>query len=223
MPVPPRPNCDDVVMRVLVAVGALLVVVGALVFTPARADGSGLGPPSALVVDACRDVAARAAEQDRTYTVYCPPLVPQARGIRLEWAGSIGGSKELNGGYAISFASRVVGGASGWGGHWTLDVGQPAILRRLRKPFPQVPEELIRLRNRDVGVYRVAADIRSFYAGHVVYAWQESGRRFHLTVHGYEWEARLRRMASALMAAIDRCTARPSMSFCSKVIIRPRP
>jgi len=197
MPVAARPNCDDVVMRVLVAVGALLVVVGALVFTPARADGSGLGPPSALVVDACRDVAARAAEQDRTYTVYCPPLVPQARGIRLEWAGSIGGSKEL---------CRSAG-----------DLAPAA------QAFPQAPEELIRLRNRDVGVYRIAADIRSFYAGHVVYAWQESGRRFHLTVHGYEWEVRLRRMASALMAAIERCTARPSMSFCSKVIIRPRP
>lgn len=191
-------------------------------FAVARADPA-LGPPPPLVLNACRDVAARARDQGLALTVYCPSLVPYARGIRLEWAGSIGGGADLAPGYAISFASRVVGGAGGWGGHWTLDVGRPATVRRLRHPFPQRPQELVDVRGRDVGVYRIDQDIRSFYAGHVVYAWQEKGLRFHLTVHGYQWESRLRRMASALMSAIDRCASRPSLELCSKVIIRTRP
>jgi len=206
----------------LVAVSAALAALGTLALASASAQEPALVPTSPVVANACRDVAARVAEQGRTFIVYCPPLVPKAPGLRLEWAGSIGGSKELAGGYAISFASRVVGGANGWGGHWTLDVGQPALLRRLRRPFPQAPEERIRVQNREVGVYRIPADIRSFYAGHVVYAWQESGRRFHLTVHGYHWEARLRRMAAALMTAIDRCTARPTLPLCAKVMIGGR-
>ena len=181
-----------------------------------------LGPPSPLILNDCREVAARAAEQSVRITVYCPPLVPRAFGIRREYAGSIGGGEEMAAGYTISFASRIVGGPSGWGGHWTLDVGQPAAVRRLRRPFPQMPQELIRIRSRDVGVYLIEANIRSFYAGHVVYAWQEQGVRFHFTVHGYEWEGRLRQMTSALMTAIDQCGPGWVTPFCSKAVLRPR-
>jgi hypothetical protein len=200
------------------ASAAILVIAAA---SAVAAPREGLGPPSRLVLDACRSVAARAAAQGAALTVYCPPLVPHARGIRLEWAGSLDGGDALAPGYLISFASRVAGGPSGWGGHWTLDVGRPAAVRRARRPFPQRPDELIAVAGRDVGVYWIPEDIRSFYAGHVVYAWQEHGLRFHLSVHGYQWEARLRRIASALMAAMDRCRARPALRFCSNVVMRP--
>jgi hypothetical protein len=99
-------------------------------------------------------------------------------------------------------------------------VGKPVSVRRLRQPLPSRPEKLVNFNARTVGVYRIAPNIRSFYAGHILYAWQEKRLRFHLTVHGYQWEPRLQRMASALKNAIDRCDEKPTLRLCSRVIIR---
>ena len=211
----------DRIMRALLSIVALTIVCAGPALALARADEPKLGPQTALVRAACRDVARLASDQRAALTVYCPPLVPYAPGIRREYAGSIGGGEEIAPGYGISFASRSRFGPR-WGGHWTLDVGRPATVRRLRQPFPQHPEELIRIRNRDVGVYRIAQELRSFYAGHVVYAWQERGLRFHLTIHGFDWESQLREMTAALMAAIDRCSAAPAAPTCTKALLRPR-
>ncbi len=209
-------------MRVTFCLAVLSLAVGGAGFGLAASGNTVLGPPSALVLNSCRDVASLVAEQSVRLNVYCPPLVPRAPGIRRDHAGSLRSGKEMELGYALSFSSRIAGGENGWGRHWTLDVGRPAAVRRLRQPFPQSPQELIRIRKRDVGVYRIEEGIRSFYAGHVVYAWQENSLRFHLTVHGHQWETRLRQMTSALMAAIDQCTPARTTSFCSKVVLRPR-
>lgn len=208
-------------MRALLSMAALAIACAGPALALAQAGEPKLGPQTALVRAACRDVARLAADQGATLTVYCPPLVPYAPGVRREYAGSIGGgTAKIAPGYLISFASRSRFGPR-WGGHWTLDVGRPATVRRLRQPFPQNPQELIRIRNRDVGVYRIDQELRSFYAGHVVYAWQERALRFHLTVHGFEWEPQLRQMTAALMAAIDRCSVAPGSQICSKVLLRP--
>lgn len=207
-------------MRALLCTVALAITCSGPALALVRADEPKLGPLTALVRAACGEVARLAADQGATLTVYCPPLVPYAPGIRREYAGSIGGGEKIAPGYLISFGSRSRFGPR-WGGHWTLDVGRPATVRRLRQPFPQRPEELIRVRNRDVGVYRIAQELRSFYAGHVVYVWQERGVRFHLTIHGFDWEPQLREMTAAMMAAIDRCNAAPGSQICSKVLMPP--
>jgi hypothetical protein len=154
-------------------------------------------------------------------TVYCPPLVPRARGTRLEYAGGLGGSKNLAPGYQISFGSRIVGGASGWGGHWTFAVGRPSVVARYL-PTPASTNDRIRIRDRNVLAYLIPEGTRSFYAGHLVFAWRERGVAFHLTVHGYEWDSRLRRMTSAWMASLDRCRADPSLAICLTVVTRSR-
>ena len=169
----------DLVMRPLLSVVALAIISAGPALALARADEPRLGPQTALVHAACREVARLASDQRATLTVYCPPLVPYAPGIRREYAGSIGGG-------AAEDCARLfdqlrepqpVRAAVGR----PLDTRRRTPSRqskRFRQPFPQRPEELIRLRNRDVGVYRIAQELRSFYAGHVVYAWQERGLRF---------------------------------------------
>ena len=205
-------------MIALISAAVLALVLAGSKYVDARASGSPLGPAQSGVVHACRDIAKRAIAQHTALTVYCPPLVPHARGIRREYAGGLGGLRDLAAGYQISFLSLAVGGADGWGGHWTFAAGRPTAIARYL-PLSVPPDTRIPLRRREVAAYSIPQDLRSFYAGHRVYVWRESNVAFHLTVHGLQWNARLRRMAIALMAALDDCRARPARPSCASVVI----
>ena len=120
-------------MRPLLSVVALAIISAGPALALARADEPRLGPQTALVRAACREVARLASDQRATLTVYCPPLVPYAPGIRREYGArgaSAAGPRKIAPGYLISFASRSRFGPR-WGGHWTLDVGRPADGRAL--------------------------------------------------------------------------------------------
>jgi hypothetical protein len=150
----------------------------------------------------------------------CPPLIPVGR---LNVAGPH--AKRWEGSRTIDLASASLGRIGGApvdsnGGHWTVSVawgpnGRRILHRQLHAiggwwgPHPRSACIVVGLEGERVQACRVPAyEVGGgYYGGHIAYAWRRGQVVYHLTIHGYANEPRLRLMMAAL---IDRETGRHS-------------
>jgi hypothetical protein len=137
----------------------------------------------------------------------CPPLKPEGQ---LKVAGPYGqpGSRTLDLG---SGSLNSIGGApvDTNGGHWTISVAWSASGRQLLdsqlhaigRPRPTSPCTAASLEGERVGACRVLAYDAGggYYGGHIAYAWQRGRLVYHITIHGFANEPRLRLMMAALI------------------------
>lgn len=56
-----------------------------------------------------------------------------------------------------------------------------------------------------VTIYRIPPESRGFYAGHVVFEWEQGETTSHVTMHGHEHEPQVRTMAAALIEQVKTC------------------
>jgi hypothetical protein len=142
----------------------------------------------------------------------CPPLIPVGR---LKVAGPYQkrweGYRDLDLGSA---SLNWIGGApvETNGGHWTVSVawgptGRRVLHRTLHAiggwwgPHPRSACAVVGLEGERVQACRVPAHEvgGGYYGGHVAYAWQRGAVVYHVTIHGYANEPRLRLMMAALI------------------------
>jgi hypothetical protein len=213
-------------MRASIAIAALTLLCGCSGGDPAasaelRRSHLVFAPED--VTDECRALAARARAQGVELTVYCPPVVPDVRPIRLELACGVDVCARLSGGYLMAFWAPIARDARKWGGHWTVGAGRPDTMRHWA-PTAALRTKHVRIAGRPVTLDLVSPTRPAFYAGHVVATWRQAGLSFQLTVHGFRWESRLRVMTAALIDEVRRCSGRDAerTAACSRLVFRSR-
>jgi hypothetical protein len=187
--------------------------------TPVAASPSPAMPEASLrltrrlpaeYVDAC------AVLRRRVHANPCPPLVPDGR-IKVS-----GPFEREN---ALDLGSSSLDAINGHhvetnGGHWTIWVATSRPDReRLADALHAVGyggDEPSRCRFLELERERVEAcqvppyeKGGGYYGGHIAYAWQRGGVVYHVTIHGYANEPRLRLMMAALIGQ-ERDAATPS-------------
>lgn len=207
---------------------ATTVTTSTLPWSDLAADGRAQGVTDQVprsVRSICSAIATRAAERGSPQPVFCPPLVPDTRRIKVELAGGIMRYRQFDDGYNIGFWSADVRDATDFGGHWTVAAGAAKSLRVYTHPHPrlapagQEPQEPIvpqsarsTLRDVPATVYRIAPESRGFYAGHIVFEWRQGNTTFHFTMHGHEHEPQARVMAAALIEQVKACATERARS-----------
>jgi hypothetical protein len=140
----------------------------------------------------------------------CPPLVPKGD-LDIGYQGSPKGWPRT---YQLDLASGSLNRISGRpvetnGGHWTVAAArgranQRLLALQLRPPNATQPStcQLVMLQRQPVTACRVPPYEQGggYYGGHVAYAWQHRDVAYHVTIHGYANEPRVRLMMAALIA-----------------------
>lgn len=140
----------------------------------------------------------------------CPPLAPQGT-IGINHQGSPRGWPRS---YELDLASSSLNRISGRpvqtnGGHWTVAAArgrtnQRLLVLQLHPPNATSPStcRLTMLDGELVTACLVPAYEQGggYYGGHVAYAWRHLNVVYHVTIHGYANEPRVRLMMAALIA-----------------------
>lgn len=132
-----------------------------------------------------------------THVNPCPPLIPDG-------SMSVGSSGDMMSSGLNSINGRDV---EAHGGHWTVGVatdleGRKSLADDLHAIDAKSPSQcrFLKLEGQRVEACQVPPyPDGGYYGGHIAYAWQRGDVVYHVTLHGYANEPRLRLMMAALI------------------------
>jgi hypothetical protein len=158
--------------------------------------------PNRLLNETCARLEQRARAEGVRRRVYCPPLVPAARPLKIELAGGLRTYRQFAEGYQVGVWSPSPT-VQRLGAHWSFAGGRPEafepFLHGTAPRFAPSATTHATIAGRRVTIYRMPKRASAFYAGHVVVQWRYGPNAYNVTAHGWKNERAVRRMAAALI------------------------